>query len=138
MCCGREAEAINLELKCSDHSGNPYLAMGAMIAAGLDGINNKIDPGEPQEIDPGNYSDEERERRGIPRPRAMNRAATPLSRSVNVTPLGRPRRVLIDRARGRPYISASHIKGTSSGALSCFRCSLFRGTGNILPCLLHL
>src|SRR5712692_5242772 len=64
---GREAEAINLELKCSDHSGNPYLAMGAMIAAGLDGINNKIDPGEPQEIDPGNYSDEERERRGIRR-----------------------------------------------------------------------
>jgi glutamine synthetase len=41
--------------------------MGAMIAAGLDGINNKIDPGEPQEIDPGNYSDEERERRGIRR-----------------------------------------------------------------------
>jgi glutamine synthetase len=64
---GREAESINLELKCSDHSGNPYLAMGALLAAGLDGINNKIDPGEPQEIDPGNYSDEERQRRGIRR-----------------------------------------------------------------------
>jgi len=64
---GREAESINLELKCSDHSGNPYLAMGALLAAGLDGINNKIDPGTPEEIDPGNYSDEERERRGIRR-----------------------------------------------------------------------
>lgn len=64
---GREAESINLELKCSDHSGNPYLALGALLAAGLDGINNKIDAGEPQETDPGNYSDEERARRGIRR-----------------------------------------------------------------------
>ena len=41
--------------------------MGALLAAGLDGIENKIDPGEPQEIDPGNYSDEERVKRGIRR-----------------------------------------------------------------------
>lgn len=64
---GREADSVNLELKAADHSGNPYLAMGAFIAAGLDGIKNKIDPGEPQQIDPGNYSDEEREKRGIRR-----------------------------------------------------------------------
>ncbi len=64
---GRESQSINLELKPSDHSGNPYLAMGALIAAGLDGIKNQVDPGEPEEIDPGNYSDEERERRGIRR-----------------------------------------------------------------------
>ena len=64
---GREAESINLELKCADHSGNPYLSLGALIAAGLDGIKNSIDPGEAQEIDPGNYSDEEREQRGIRR-----------------------------------------------------------------------
>ncbi len=64
---GREAESINLELKPADHSGNPYLALGGLLAAGLDGINNQIDPGEPSEIDPGNFSDEERERRGIRR-----------------------------------------------------------------------
>ncbi|GAC1394619.1 MAG: glutamine synthetase family protein [Ktedonobacteraceae bacterium] len=64
---GREATSINLELKAADHSGNPYLAMGAFLAAGMDGIKNKLDPGEPQEIDPGNYSDEEREKRGIRR-----------------------------------------------------------------------
>ena len=64
---GREAKSINLELKPSDHSGNPYLAIGALLAAGLDGIEHSIDPGEPQEIDPGNYSDEERARRGIRR-----------------------------------------------------------------------
>jgi glutamine synthetase len=65
MFWGRESDSINLEFKPADHSGNPYLAIGALLAAGLDGIENKIDPGEPQEIDPGNYSDEERMRRGI-------------------------------------------------------------------------
>jgi len=64
---GREAESINLELKPSDHSGNPYLALGSLLAAGFDGIQKKIDPGEAEEIDPGNYSDQEREQRGIHR-----------------------------------------------------------------------
>lgn len=78
---GREAQSTNLELKCADHSGNPYLAIGALIAAGLDGIKNQIDPGEPEEIDPGNYSDEERERRGIRRlPTSLDEAVDELER----------------------------------------------------------
>jgi glutamine synthetase len=82
---GRELD-INLELKCADHSGNPYLSMGALIAAGLDGINNKIDPGAPQEIDPGNYSDEERERLGIRRlPTSMDEALDELERDEVLT-----------------------------------------------------
>ena len=32
-------------------------------------------------------------------------------RELRLMPSGRPRRVPIDRARGRPYISALHIKG---------------------------
>jgi glutamine synthetase len=76
---GRESTSVNIELKCSDHSGNPYLALGALIAAGLDGIQNRIEPGEPQEIDPGNYSDEERERRGIRRlPTSLDEALNEL------------------------------------------------------------
>ncbi len=83
---GREAESINLELKSADHSGNPYLAMGALIAAGLDGIKNRIDPGEPQEIDPGNYSDEERTRRGIRRlPTTLDEALDELERDSVLT-----------------------------------------------------
>jgi glutamine synthetase len=78
---GREAQSINLELKCSDHSGNPYLAMGALIAAGMDGVKNSIDPGEPEEIDPGNYSDAEREQRGIRRlPTLLDEALDELER----------------------------------------------------------
>lgn len=78
---GREAESINLEFKPADHSGNPYLALGALLAAGLDGIENKIDPGDPQEIDPGNYSEEEREKRGIRRlPTSLDEALDELER----------------------------------------------------------
>jgi glutamine synthetase len=81
MFWGREAESINLELKPADHSGNPYLAIGALLAAGMDGIQNNIDPGEPQEIDPGNYSDEEREKRGIRRlPTSLDEALDELER----------------------------------------------------------
>lgn len=83
---GREADSLNLELKSADHSGNPYLAMGALIAAGLDGIKNRIDPGEPQEIDPGNYSDEERERRGIRRlPTSLDEALDELEQDSVLT-----------------------------------------------------
>lgn len=64
---GREASSINIELKPSDHSGNPYLAIGALIAAGLDGIRNHIEPGDAIDIDPGNLSDNERERLNIQR-----------------------------------------------------------------------
>ncbi len=35
------------ELRLMDGSSNPYLLQAGVIAAGLDGINNKIDPGEP-------------------------------------------------------------------------------------------
>jgi len=83
---GREADSMNLELKSADHSGNPYLAFGALIAAGLDGIRNRIEPGEPQAIDPGNYSDEERERLGIRRlPTTLNEALAELERDEVLT-----------------------------------------------------
>ncbi|MCI0397333.1 MAG: glutamine synthetase family protein [Chloroflexi bacterium] len=64
---GHEAETANLELKASDPSHNPYLALGGLIAAGLDGVARQLTPGEPALIDPGNYSDEERAERGIER-----------------------------------------------------------------------
>jgi glutamine synthetase len=76
---GREAESTNLELKPADHSGNPYLALGGLIAAGLDGVRRELDPGEPLNVDPGNLSDEERERRGIARlPESLNAAVDAL------------------------------------------------------------
>jgi glutamine synthetase len=83
---GREAESTNLELKPSDHSGNPYLALGGLIAAGLDGVRRKLDPGEPVDIDPGNLSDEERAQRGIKRlPQTLDAALDALESDVALT-----------------------------------------------------
>ncbi len=62
-----EEGSVNMELKASDPSNNPYLALGGLIAAGLDGIARQLDPGEPALIDPGNFSEEERLARGIHR-----------------------------------------------------------------------
>ena len=41
------AKSVNLELKPSDSSANPYLALGAVIHAGLDGIRRRLDQGRP-------------------------------------------------------------------------------------------
>lgn len=40
-----------LEFRCPDPSCNPYLAFAAMLMAMLDGIQNKVDPGEPLDKD---------------------------------------------------------------------------------------
>jgi glutamine synthetase len=54
------AGTVNLEIKPSDSSANPYLALGAVIQAGLDGIHRKLDPGEAVNIDPATLSDAQR------------------------------------------------------------------------------
>src|SRR3989441_1638780 len=40
-------KAKRLEYRPPDPAANPYLAFAALLMAGLDGIQNKIDPGEP-------------------------------------------------------------------------------------------
>jgi glutamine synthetase len=46
----RVPEPGRVEDRCIDGSANPYLAMSALIAAGLDGIDRGIDPGDPCEL----------------------------------------------------------------------------------------
>jgi len=43
--------AKRLEFRCPDPSANPYLAFSAMLMAGLDGIENKIEPPAPLDKD---------------------------------------------------------------------------------------
>ncbi len=54
-----------LELRLADGSCNPYLAAAAAIAAGLDGIERELDPGEPMNINLYDLSPEELAQKGI-------------------------------------------------------------------------
>jgi glutamine synthetase len=44
-------KAKRVEFRCPDPSCNPYLAFSAILMAGIDGIINRIDPGEPLDKD---------------------------------------------------------------------------------------
>jgi glutamine synthetase len=43
----KSQSAKRIEFRCPDPSCNPYLTFAALLMAGLDGIQNKIDPGDP-------------------------------------------------------------------------------------------
>ena len=64
---GMEEASTNAELKAADASSNPYLALGGLIAAGLDGLERELEPPEPVEVDPATIGEEERAARGIAR-----------------------------------------------------------------------
>ena len=70
----------HIELKTVDASANPYLALGATIAAGLDGIHRGLDPGEPVTVDPGTLAEADRHARQIDRlPQQLGDAIEQLS-----------------------------------------------------------
>lgn len=56
-------EATRIELRMPDPSCNPYLAFAVMLRAGLDGIDQKIDPGPP--VNKNIYKMSQRERRHL-------------------------------------------------------------------------
>lgn len=60
-------ERQRIELRSPDSAANPYLALAVCMAAGLDGIRNKIVP--PDSVDKNifNMTEEERKERGIDR-----------------------------------------------------------------------
>lgn len=72
---GHEAESINVELKSSDSSANPYIALAGVIAAGLDGIEHNLPLPPAVTVDPHTLSDDERNAIGADRlPTSLNTA----------------------------------------------------------------
>lgn len=61
----RIPDAGRIENRTVDGAANPYLAMTVLLAAGLDGIENKIDPGARNDDNLYEVSAEELRRRGI-------------------------------------------------------------------------
>eukprot|EP01134_Creolimax_fragrantissima_P005238 CFRG5238T1 len=55
----------NVEIKPVDGSSNPYLALGGIIAAGLDGIREKRQLSQRMDVDPATLSVRERETRHL-------------------------------------------------------------------------
>ena len=54
-----------LELRLPDGASNPYLATAAVIAAGLDGVDRKLDPGAPRNTNLYEWSDAQLKEAGI-------------------------------------------------------------------------
>jgi glutamine synthetase len=99
----------NLELKAADSSCNPYIALGGLLAAGLDGIARGLQPPASTEADPASLSEAERQARRVRRlPDSLDTALDALeSDSVLMEALG--------DLLGRSYLA---VKRSEAGAYS--------------------
>lgn len=82
-----EADGImkHFELKVLDASANPYLAFGAVIAAGLHGIKEKMVLEEPIQENPGILDDTELKNKGImPLPAKLGIAISELEKDTTI------------------------------------------------------
>ena len=76
---GREERSTNVEYKPSDASASPYMTVGALLAAGLAGIDRQMRAPAPVGVDPATLSDRERADHGIePLPRTPAEALSAL------------------------------------------------------------
>jgi glutamine synthetase len=64
---GTRETAANLEVKCFDESANPYLVAGALIAAGLAGVERNLRLPPEFTDDPANHTEEELAAKGVHR-----------------------------------------------------------------------
>ncbi|NUO38153.1 MAG: glutamine synthetase, partial [Gemmatimonadaceae bacterium] len=53
---GERESAANVEVKCFDATANPYLALAALLSAGLDGVSSGLSLPEPVEVDPASLA----------------------------------------------------------------------------------
>jgi glutamine synthetase len=89
---GAESATANVELKPVDVTANPHLALAAVLAAGMAGMERDLDPGEPTTVDPAMLSEEERSSRGIrPLPASLDESLDALEKDeVLIKALGEP------------------------------------------------
>jgi glutamine synthetase len=62
---GSGVDSKNVEFRIPDPSGNPYLGFACILAAGLDGIRKKIDPGDTVTYDLSTMSTRDMKRKGL-------------------------------------------------------------------------
>ncbi len=77
---GMEEASTNVELKSADATCNPYLAVGGLIAAGLDGIERGLELPAPVQVDPATLPRAQRDAAGIrPLPASQREALDALA-----------------------------------------------------------
>jgi glutamine synthetase len=119
------AQAIRVEFRTPDPLCNPYLGFSAMLMAGLDGIERKLDPGRPLDKDLYNLPPEEL--KDVPSvPNSLEAALDALERDHEFLLVGdvfdtdllqawlawkRSREVLEVRTRPHPYELALYFDG---------------------------
>ena len=106
-----QPEGKALEFRPPDPSCNPYLAYSAMLMAGLDGIENKIDPGGPLDKDIFELSKEE----------LSHVPSVPGSLEESLKSLGKRSRIphkggRVHEGVHRPWIDYKMSKGSESDA----------------------
>ena len=78
-------KGFNLEVRAADATASPYLALGALLRAGLDGIRRKLPLPPPAMIDPAEMTEAAREAAGMtPLPAGLKEALTCLERDETV------------------------------------------------------
>ena len=116
------ASSTRIEYKPIDNTVNPYLALAGILAAGRDGLDRELNPGDPVERDPDSLSESERTDRSIERyPETLAEALDALAdNEVLREALGDPivdSYVTIKRAQWKEYNSSlsdweeEHLRG---------------------------
>jgi glutamine synthetase len=79
---GSRPDAANLEVKSMDPAANPYLALGAVVAAGIDGLDRELSLPEPVLDDPASIPARKRRSLGIRQlPASLSQAIGGLEKS---------------------------------------------------------
>ena len=104
--------STNLELKAADSSCNPYIALGGLLAAGLNGIERGLMPPEPIEVDPASLSESERDARGVRRlPSSLDEALDNLEGDAVLMDA-------LDHLLGRSYLAVRRSEAKAYAAMS--------------------
>ncbi len=73
--------STRIEMRVPDNACNLYLLLACILSVGLEGMENKLDPGEPLTFDASPLSDRERAARGLElMPRSLGEALSELER----------------------------------------------------------
>ena len=104
----------HLEFRSGDSSANPYFYVTALLAAGLDGIERQLDPGDPTEADVGHFSAAETAAQGIqllPRslPEALNAVESDTTIMDALGPIIGPEFLKVKRTEMATYDLEVHL-----------------------------